>query len=263
MNLRHLMGSIIFWDKNRLSHLSILRGGAGKEFRRAEVSLLTKLMPHFQQALRLHGRLSALQSERDALVNVMDRVSFGVFLVDRFGTPLLVNRAGSEIVASKDGLSIGRDGLLASRTEENRQLTRSIVGATSRPNGSSADCGGVLSISRPSGRRAYSVLVTRLSTSDATFGELRPAAAVFVTDPERSVRTDGAALRELYGFTAAEALFACKLMQGESVDEAAKELEVTINTARTHVRRLLEKTETHTHRELIRQLLLGCTQIRR
>lgn len=63
-------------------------------------------------------------------------------------------------------------------------------------------------------------------------------------------------------FTPAESRVAVKLMEGESVEEAAGELDISLNTARTHVKRLFEKTETHRHRELLRVLLSGIATIR-
>jgi DNA-binding CsgD family transcriptional regulator len=44
--------------------------------------------------------------------------------------------------------------------------------------------------------------------------------------------------------------------------EAAEDLHVSVNTARTHVKRMVEKTDTHRHRELLRLLLSGVATIR-
>jgi DNA-binding CsgD family transcriptional regulator len=60
----------------------------------------------------------------------------------------------------------------------------------------------------------------------------------------------------------AESRVAVKLMDGESVEEAAEELDVSLNTARTHVKRPFEKTETRRHRKLLRVLLSGIATIR-
>jgi DNA-binding CsgD family transcriptional regulator len=55
---------------------------------------------------------------------------------------------------------------------------------------------------------------------------------------------------------------AAKLLQGESVEEAAEDLHVSVNTARTHVKSMFDKTDTHRHRELLRILLSGVASIR-
>jgi DNA-binding CsgD family transcriptional regulator len=87
-------------------------------------------------------------------------------------------------------------------------------------------------------------------------------AAVFITDPERETQTDPELFRHLYGLTPAEARFAVRLLSGEGVEEAADRLQITINTARTHVRHVLEKTGTHRISDLVRVLLGSFADVR-
>ena len=51
-------------------------------------------------------------------------------------------------------------------------------------------------------------------------------------------------------------------MNGESVEEAADATEVTISTARTHVRHLIEKTGSQRLPDLIRVLMLSAAGLR-
>jgi DNA-binding CsgD family transcriptional regulator len=119
----------------------------------------------------------------------------------------------------------------------------------------------VLAVSRPSQRRAFCIVVKPLNGAARASGGSHPEVAVFVIDPDRRRKADFGVLQNLYGFTPAEARIAGELMQGESVEEAASDLDVSLNTARTHVRHLFEKTDTHSHRELVRLLLCSscCT----
>lgn len=244
-----------------MSHLSLVRPHRRGPFREDQ-ALLRVLTPHLQRAIQLHTRLVELRSRRVAIDEALDRIPVGILLLDGSGKTLVVNRAASEMIASKDGLTLGREGLAASNTTESRELRPLIAEAAATGTGSGAGSGGALAVSRPSLRRPLSVLVTPVTARVSTFGEVSPAVVVFVTDPEREIRTDGGVLHELYRFTPAKVRVATRLMQGESVEEAARNLDIMINTARTHVRHLFEKTDTNRHRELVRLLLLGCTQIR-
>jgi DNA-binding CsgD family transcriptional regulator len=245
-----------------MSHISILRPNRRGEFDRSEVRLLRSLTPHLQRALQLHTRIVELRAEREAIAETLDRVPVGIVLLDRSGKTLLVNRAASEIFASKDGLTLKSEGLAAATNAETVALRRLISGAAATANRAGTESGGVMVVSRPSMRRPFSVFVTPLTARDSAFADVRPAVAVFLTDPERKLETDDGVLRCLYGFTPAEAHVAAKLMQGESAEEAAEELHVSLNTARTHIKRLFEKTDTHRHRELLRVLLSGVATIR-
>lgn len=262
MKVRHLLGAIIFHENHRLSHISVLRPTRRGAFGDPEVTLLNNLTPHLQRALQLHTRIMALRGEKDAIEEALDRVPVGILLLDRSGKALLVNRAASEMFASKDGLTLRPEGLAAATSGETTALRRLVTEAAATANGSGTGSGGVMAVSRPSLRRPFSVFVAPLTARKSAFAEVRPAVAVFVTDPERKLETDDGVLRCLYGFTPAESRVAVKLMQGESVEEAAGELDVSLNTARTHVKRLFEKTDTHRHRELLRVLLSGIATIR-
>ncbi len=62
---------------------------------------------------------------------------------------------------------------------------------------------------------------------------------------------------QLYGLTRAESRLAAKLAQGRSLDEAAAMLNITTQTARGYIKRILGKTGTKRQVELVRLLLLS------
>ena len=87
-------------------------------------------------------------------------------------------------------------------------------------------------------------------------------ATVFVCDPSQMPRVDPDVLCRLFAFTKAEATLAILLMGGKSVEEAAGALFVSIHTARTHLKRMLFKTDTGRQSELLRLLLTCSARIR-
>ncbi|HWG59212.1 MAG TPA: helix-turn-helix transcriptional regulator, partial [Candidatus Acidoferrales bacterium] len=64
-------------------------------------------------------------------------------------------------------------------------------------------------------------------------------------------------LTRQYGLTKHEASLADLLLQGSDLREAAEKLGVSMNTVRTHLRLIFEKTDTHRQAELVRVLLRG------
>jgi DNA-binding CsgD family transcriptional regulator len=81
------------------------------------------------------------------------------------------------------------------------------------------------------------------------------SAALFVSDPERRPGTVDELLCRQYGLTPAEARIACLLTQGRSVSACAAELSISLNTARTHLKRVYSKTSTHGQSDLVSLLL--------
>jgi DNA-binding CsgD family transcriptional regulator len=62
-------------------------------------------------------------------------------------------------------------------------------------------------------------------------------------------------LQDLFSLTSGEARVVARLVQGRSVDEVAAELKISVETVRTHVRRVLAKTATSRQGELISLVL--------
>ncbi|WP_282121220.1 helix-turn-helix transcriptional regulator [Ruegeria atlantica] len=58
-------------------------------------------------------------------------------------------------------------------------------------------------------------------------------------------------LREHFGLTPSEATLAKALTEGESLKEASSRLEISIWTARSHLRSIFQKTDTHRQAELV------------
>ena len=77
----------------------------------------------------------------------------------------------------------------------------------------------------------------------SAFGEERPAVLVFIRDPEAPIAV--AQLRELFGFTRTEAAVAAALGQGQSLEDIATDMGISLATVRTHLKRILAKTGTH------------------
>ena len=83
---------------------------------------------------------------------------------------------------------------------------------------------------------------------------------IFIRDPERKPLPSGEMLRQLFGFSAAEASLAELLAGGLSLDDAAHQLCVSKNTVRTQLNALFSKTGATRQAALI-QILLGSVAI--
>ncbi|MBL8291281.1 MAG: helix-turn-helix transcriptional regulator [Bryobacterales bacterium] len=78
-----------------------------------------------------------------------------------------------------------------------------------------------------------------------------PSVIAMITDPERNLPVLPALLEYFYGLTRREAAVAAKLADGVAVEELAKQLGIRYETARTHLRRIYEKTGTSRQSELV------------
>ena len=65
------------------------------------------------------------------------------------------------------------------------------------------------------------------------------------------------ALQSRFGLTRAEAGVVRRLAEGESMKSIARSLDVSLETARTHAKRAMQKTDTHRQAELVSLVLRG------
>lgn len=235
----------------------------GREFGDSEIEIARGLLPHLQRALQIHDRLAGLACQR-AGEDVIDRLPFGVMFVDAVGGVVFLNRAAQQAVETGDGLRLCNKRLVASNAEQTTRLRALVAAAIAAGIGGGLSPGGAIPITRPSAKRPLQVLVTPIHAAGASlnFSSVTACAAIFVSDPELQPLPDEAILRLFFGLTPAETRFAIHLLQQKSVKETADFLQISLNTARTHLKKLLEKTGTRRQSELVRLLAGGLGQLR-
>lgn len=182
--------------------------------------------------------------EDGGIEDLLDWLDLGVIIADATARPIRLNRRAGTIVARKDGLYATPFGITTAIPEETGRLRQAIAKA--------AKGGTRLRLSRPSG--APPLLVTVIPVGGG------PLVALFVMDPDIVGTPSPALLQELFGLTAAEAVFAAEISRGDGMQAVAERLSIAPTTARTHLTRIFEKTGTRRQAELVR-LLMQCDRL--
>jgi DNA-binding CsgD family transcriptional regulator len=239
--------------------------GAGR-WSSAEWHLGELLMPHLRRAVQLHHRMAKIELGREAFSDAVDHLPIGLMIFDANGHVLTANQAAESIIACGDGLSVDREGLHAQDPKVTRELRRVIAEATQVRESNEEDNGfgapRAILLPRTSGHRPLEVLVTSLCVRESRGDSEQPVAALFVSDPEHGTHTIGRVLRRFYDLTKSEASLACEFANGQSIDDAAEHLGITRESARTRLKHLMAKTDTHRQGALVRLLLGGLAQLR-
>jgi DNA-binding CsgD family transcriptional regulator/PAS domain-containing protein len=225
--------------------LTAMRGEGKPPFDAADSYVIRQLLSHLGRAYRLHERLHVLESGEA----VLNGLNLGIILLSGDGRAVFTNRAADEMVRANDGLLLHHGQLAASNREPDAGLRRLVRYATAPVD--VGDCPPGVLVTRPSGRPPFHVTASPLRrTPRPLVGTTPPAAVVLITDPERQRPVAADSLRHTYGLTPREAVLAIALGQGQTLDEAAEQLQMRYETARTHLRRILSKTETSRQTEL-------------
>jgi DNA-binding CsgD family transcriptional regulator len=220
------------------------------------VARLAACVPHLLRAIQVNRALAYAALEQRGAEDALERLGIGVIIATKEGRVLLMNPVAQRIVASRDGLVVTSGGVLgADRTAANTRLRRAIGEAALTSVGLGQGSGAAISVARPSGRRAYAVLVAPLRGVPAMLGLAPRSALVLISDPERRQRPPETMLQQLHDLTPTQAKIAAALARGESPDEIAVALRTAVSTVRQHVKAILAKTDTHRQSELVRLIL--------
>jgi DNA-binding CsgD family transcriptional regulator/PAS domain-containing protein len=253
---------VIFNEPDRpISGISIWRREGGRAFTSEDLALGNLLAPHLVRAFEIHRRFGELRNERGALAEVLDRLPVGVVLIDALRKPVVVNRYAEQIADLCDGFILGDDGPRASDPRENKVLRQRLSQAIAIGASLGRGPNHVMSVSRPSCRRAYPVIIAPLLAppTGRTGGDA--VAAIFIGDPEAGQITTAEFLQTLYALTQAEAELVALLARGHTLEEAAAERGVRLNTVRSQLKQVFAKTDTNRQGQLMRLVLTGVAGI--
>ncbi|MEQ1439030.1 helix-turn-helix transcriptional regulator [Fontimonas sp. SYSU GA230001] len=262
LDIRHLLGADIYTKEGIECRLRITRGHSAEPFSADDKAVVRFLLPHLKRAIQLHARLDFLECERQLFAGTVNRMLLGMISIAQDGTILETNQEARRILAEKDGIWLSGNTLCVDSSQESRDLQRMIRTALSDSlSASGGDHGepGVveaMSVSRPSGRAKLGVLVRTIPLGPWSESKQRPAVVVFLRDPESNAAQPSQELvRRLFGLTRMEAQLALLLAEGLTLDEAAEQMNVRRNTARTHLRSIFCKTGVTRQTMLVRLLL--------
>jgi DNA-binding CsgD family transcriptional regulator len=262
LDVFHSLNGLIFHRESASSHIDVFRPKSAESFDDQDLDLLKTLLPHLRRALSVHQRISTLEGRQKASEDAIDRLPMGVIVQNSGGQNsggkvISMNWAARAILGQKDGLSVNGHGLKALTKQEDQKVQAMIAEACQTSLGTGLGSGGAMSISRPSLRRPYALLVSPLSLDYSLFGMREGKVAVFIADLDAQTEPLDEVLRSVFGLTRAESKVAALLAQGKSLQQACEELFVSCETGRTHLKRIFSKTETSRQGELIR-LILKC-----
>lgn len=233
----------------------LMRTRAAGPFGGDELAAFEAVLPELRQAWGTHEWLSSQRARNEAVLSLLDRLPIGVVLVAPGCRVIEVNERARQIIALEDGPRIDGDILRTASQSETARLHRLVATATAPQDRMAETAEDVLALSRPSGRAPFSALVSPLASGAYPPGEGVPLAAILLSEPHRQQDIDPVRLERLYRLTPAEAQLAVLLAQGRHLEDAAERLHVSLNAARTRVKRIHKKTGTNRLADLVRVIL--------
>lgn len=260
----HLLVLPLTDDEGRPAHILLWRSAARGAFADDARARLDRLAAPLGRAIRLFERIVTLERRQIVSNAAIETAGIGVILVSAEGEALLTNAIADEMLAAGDGLSLAH-GRLRALTPADTATLLAHVRAKAAEQQAEPDWQVYAPLALP--RADHPLPLTVIVRPGPAFRPLRNplvrTAMLVLRDPERRPVIPGTALGQLFGLTPAEALLASELARGASLDEAADQLGIRRNTARTQLQAVFAKTGVNRQGELVRVLLSSAAALSR
>lgn len=241
---RYVMGAWVDDSETHRSQLIALRAVGQKPFERADQLAAQRFSGHLQRALRLQAHTQNLQNKAELGAMAIDALALCMLIVDANRRILHLNREAERLLASA-AFGLGGNGgrLSLNDSIDRNRLSALIAGATAFP-----AVGGAMILRSDASLQLF---VTPLPAASALVRDWqRPLALVWVMETGK-VLPQLELIGKLYDLSPAELRVASALLAGRTPEEYAQDTGVTINTVRTQLRSLFNKTGTRRQSELV------------
>jgi len=206
-----------------------------------------RMLPMVQGFFRLWSlRARALAANR-GLTAALNSSDVATLLVNASGNVVFANAAAERMLAAGDGLRRSGTLLAGWRLNDTMRLQASIEHVAHGGDHASMPSP-VVALSRTSGRPLLAAIVP--SDRSETAPE-DAAAIVHVFDPDHDLEPLLAPVCRLYGLSPVESRLASLLARGAALAEAATQMRVQEQTARSYLKQVFLKTDTNRQAQLV------------
>lgn len=252
MELRYAVGALFpIPHSAHCFHFGVCRRPNQDPYDPHLVAKMDQLGPHLQQFLYLRSRFGELTARAAFMEQTLSRLNLAVFICDEHLNILHQTDQAEDIVQSRSEVTARNKILGFQNSKQNRELSRLVRNAVGASRGETQHPGGVLRVNDGTGLLEVVVTPIRYAPPGALFNSSTPSAAVFMRDATtpRVIAPD--ALSVLYDLSPSEADIAVRMNLGLSLAQIADLRGVSVQTVRSQIKTLYQKTGTSRQADLV------------
>lgn len=217
---------------------------------------LQLLLPHLSKSLELHRTVSQLEQRYGAVLSVLDKLLVGLIILDPKGRVIIANTAAKRTAEESGSYKISPAGSLKiTLPSRNAELQIAFKAAAKTAQATGLDQGRQMVI--PKHQQHGCLLLELMPIRDDGFSDSDniQGVALFIIDPERSELINPQGLVKIFDLTPAEADITQKLVQGASVQTISDTRNASVQTVRSQLKSLFNKTGARSQTDLVRLAL--------
>jgi len=252
--LQALAGQVDAGIKNCCG-LIMLRDTEHDTFSQSAQESLETLLSYFRRSLLINRRFVRMFAQNNTTLAVLEHTPCGIALFGQRGQLTFQNAEARRIFANSDSFRVDDDVLeLVDQTSHERLYAFLQRSRETRCEGV-GDARFSARVPRGPDEPALQIIVYGMpfKSTRAAFDDHETLAIMLIHDPSSVMALNRDLLQDFYGFTAAEANLAHSLHSGQTLGDAAEQLKISVNTARTQLRSMFKKAGVNTQASLLRE----------
>lgn len=211
------------------------------------------LTPHLRRALSISRTMKSLRDTVNGLDTALSCYDHVIFAVGPTGNVVFQSAAAESMLQESTAVRVVEGKLKLESVEENDRLQHLIHGVAELGLVDGRAGGGAMQVPRH-GKQPLDVVVSPLRGDDL-LGYRKIAAVVTVNDVHRMPVTRTHLMRSLFRLSPVELRVADMLLAGKETREVAEHMNISFETVRFHVKRVLAKTGSKRQTELVRRMM--------
>ena len=237
-------------DNNTFSNFVLQASTHQDEFDERAQTGTQLLAPHLARAVKIARKFHRLDMKSSSSV---DSINEGMIVVDATGHVLFANETAEELFSQDKLFKFLNGNIQCRNTKANSELLSAVEACTqtkiNRP------AGAKIKLQRSHNQPAMIIEVLPYRKNISNLFGSSPAAMLLVRRDVECRQIKIEKLKQVFGLTPAEAVLAYEILKGDGRAAAAERCGITINTARTHLMRIFEKTDVRRQAELVHVLI--------
>jgi DNA-binding CsgD family transcriptional regulator len=238
--LDHSLSATVEYNENVNTYLTSNYDSTGRAKDGERLEIIRTIVPHLQQALKLHRKLREAELDSRVRLELIERTKCGVVVFRESGKVLQMNREAERILALNDGLSWKGSRVTADYTLNDQQMQRAAAIAKGLAQGKELRPVETVRIDRKSGKPPLFVQFVPITGQRQVFGT--PSFyLMLIVDSERPPGVPESWLVAHFGLTKTEARVAVGLVGDVELPELAQQYGMALETLRSHIKKVYLK----------------------
>jgi DNA-binding CsgD family transcriptional regulator len=247
-----LLIAIVDWNPACIV-FTMSRNDVSEEWTPFERKYIARFLTILRESVNVHKELDRRRYISGLANDILNSSPRGIIALSADGVIQMTNTKADQILEQRDGMSNYHGKLHIQDEKVSQALADYLTDIDNVDSTEHPEMDWNMSAKKTSGGHPYQLIIGSLKLREWNI-ESRASdkiGIVYLHDPGETTHPTIEQLQSFYGLTKAQARLAVTLYKGNTINEAAEELHISINTARSHMRNIYAKAGVRTQSELV------------